>query len=264
MMLGCSFLSPAPARHPGESLHLQRLGDRPRALPREIPAFAGMSAWEGGRVWAVAFASALLTLATPALAAKALPPCPPKQPQLFIGPMGEPFRAAPDAPDPMTAWFAKLDADRDGHITPTEFTADADRFFARLDTDHDGELIPSEMSAYERDIAPEIRLYIPRGIAGMTPMTKKERKAANAYGGPLGAGRWSFLNIPQPIAAADTDFNRGVSLAEFRAAAADRFRQLDKSGRGYLDLAGLPKTPAQAAVFPCDPSLAPLPPKGRR
>ena len=55
-----------------------------------------------------------------------------------------------------------------------------------------------------------------------------------------------------------------MSLAEFRAAAADRFAQMDKAKRGFLDLAGLPKTPAQAAVTACDPTLAPPPPKRPR
>lgn len=205
-----------------------------------------------------------LAFATPAIAAKALPPCPARTAQLFIGPMGEPFRAGADGPDPMTMWFAQLDANRDGRISLAEFTADADRFFARLDSDRDGELIPSEVSAYERDIAPEIRLYAPRGVAGMQPPTRKERKAAQAYGGPLGAGRWSFLNIPQPIAGADADFNRGVSQAEFRAAAADRFAQIDKAKAGFLTVAALPKTPAQAALAACDPTLpAPRPRQAR-
>ena len=212
-----------------------------------------------------ALAGMALAVAVPAPARTKLPPCPPKTAQLFVAPMGEPFRAGPDAPDPMGAWFAQLDANRDGRITLAEFTADADRFFAKLDLDHDGELIPAEVSAYERDVAPEIRLYAPRSAIGaLKPPTSKERKKALQYGAPLGAGRWAFLNIPEPVAAADADFNRGVSRAEFRAAAADRFGQLDVAKRGYLDLAGLPKTPAQAAATACDPTLPYVPPKGRR
>jgi hypothetical protein len=180
--------------------------------------------------------------------AKTLPPCPPRPPQLFIAPMGEPFRATGDGPQPMAAWFAQVDRDGDGRITPAEFTADAERFFARLDTDHDGELIPSEVTAYESNIAPEIRLYAARGTAQMRAPSRKERKAAGVYGAPLGAGRWSFLNVPQPVASADADFNRGVTLAEFRAAATARFAQLDPTGRGFLDRAALPKTPAEAAL----------------
>jgi hypothetical protein len=194
--------------------------------------------------------AALALASAPAQAQRRLPPCPPRQAQLFIAPMGEPFRAAGDATNPVSAWFAQVDRDGDGRITAAEFTADADRFFARLDHDRDGELIPAEVAAYERDIAPEIRLYAARGPMGMRPPTRKERKAAEAYGAPLGAGRWSFLNVPQPVASTDADFNRGVTLAEFRAAAADRFAQLDKAKRGFLDRAGLPKTPAEASIAP--------------
>ncbi|TVV72883.1 hypothetical protein FOY91_13410 [Sphingomonas solaris] len=182
--------------------------------------------------------------------------------------MGQPFRAAADAADPAGAWFAQADADRDGRITPAEFAADADRFFTTLDTDRDGELIPAEVSAYERNVAPEIRLYAPRAPGPLRAPTRKERKAAGEYGMPLGAGRWSFLNIPEPVAAADADFNRGVTRAEFAAAAADRFRQIDAAQaggkRGTLDPATLPKTPAQAAVTACDPTRVAPPPKRPR
>ncbi len=215
------------------------------------------------RAFTAALLLALLASA-PALAKPKLPPCPLKVAQLFMAPMGEPFRAGPDAPYPVAAWFAQVDVNRDGRISPAEFIADADRFFAKLDLDHDGELIPSEVSAYERDIAPEIRLYAARGVVGMRAPTKKERKKAQEYGAPLGAGRWAFLNIPQPVAAADADLNRGVSLVEFRAAAADRFAQLDKGKTGFLDLATLPKTPAQAAATECDPTRLLPPPKRPR
>jgi hypothetical protein len=44
------------------------------------------------------------------------------------------------------------------------------------------------------------------------------------------------LNIPEPVAAADVDFNRGISLAEFRQAAASRFDLLDSAHQGRLTL----------------------------
>ena len=181
-------------RHASAGWHRRRPGERPFSKPQTIPAFAGMTI--------------LLAFATPTYAAKKLPPCPPKTAQLFIAPMGEPFRAGPVAPDPVTAWFAQLDTNHDGRITLAEFTADADRFFAKLDTDHDGELIPSEVSAYERDIAPEIRLYVPRGAAGMRPPTRKERKRRRimARRSVPGAGRSSTSRsrspAPMPISTA--------------------------------------------------------------
>lgn len=200
-----------------------------------------------------------LAAATPAMAKPKLPPCPPKGPQLFIAPMGEPFRAGPDAPYPVAEWFAGADQDHDGRLTLAEFVADADRFFAVLDVDRDGEIIPDEVGRYERDIAPEIRLYArgPRPGDGAGKRRKKP-KDAPVYGDPLGAGRWSSLNIAQPVISADEDFNRGITLAEFRSAAIQRFTTLDPAKAGFLALPSLPATPAQAAGQNC---IA-LPPAG--
>lgn len=193
-----------------------------------------------------------LAAATPAMAKPKLPVCPPKGPQLFIGPMGEPFRAGPDAPYPVADWFAKVDRDHDGKVTRAEFVADAERFFALLDVDKDGEIIPDEVTRYERDIAPEIRLYVGTSRPGEWPgKRKKKAKGAPVYGEPLGAGRWSLLNIAQPVISADEDFNRGITLAEFRSAASQRFTMLDTANAGALTLAGLPMTPAQAAAVNC-------------
>lgn len=57
---------------------------------------------------------------------------------VFISPMGEPFRAGPEDPYPVAVWFARANASGDGRLTETEFVADAERFFKQLDTNHDG------------------------------------------------------------------------------------------------------------------------------
>ena len=57
--------------------------------------------------------------------------------------------------------------------------------------------------------------------------------------GLQGGARYGLLNIPEPVAAADADFNRGISLAEFRRAAGDRFHLLDSGRNGRLTLAEL-------------------------
>ena len=54
-----------------------------------------------------------------------------------------------------------------------------------------------------------------------------------------GAARYGLLNIPQPVTSADADFNRLVTLAEFRQAAAYRFKLLDSRGEGRVTLAEL-------------------------
>ena len=54
-----------------------------------------------------------------------------------------------------------------------------------------------------------------------------------------GAGRFGLLDLPEPVVSADSNFNRGVSVTEFRQAAAQRFLALDLDHHGYLTLAGL-------------------------
>lgn len=175
-------------------------------------------------------------------------PCAPR-PQLYISPMGEPFRAAVGLPYPSAAWFGRADRDGDGRLTPAEFAADADAFFTRLDTDANGEIEPEEVTAYETDIAPEIRLYQRLGDRTIRPdASGYERKRGAEYGGPLGAGRWAQLNVPHPVASADLDMDRGVTRAEWRTVAARRYALL---GAAPLTLAALKPTPEQAAALAC-------------
>jgi hypothetical protein len=213
-------------------------------------------------------------MAAPALARteKPVPVCSaPIKPVLFLSPMGEPFRPGGDGDDPVRRWFDQTDRDHDGRLTSGELMLDADRFFALVDKDGNGELLPDEVYAYEQDVAPEIRLYQRRveREAGARPDREEEARARrqNRKRGPdgvIGAGRYAFLNIPNPVASADDDINRAVSAREFRAAAAERFRDLDPGQTKALTLAQLPKTPAQvAANAACLASAAGTKAKGR-
>ncbi len=175
----------------------------------------------------------------------------PDAPRLFLSPMGEPFRAKAGEPDPAATWFAAADADRDGRLTPVEFTGDARRFFQTLDRDRDGALVPEEVAIYERSV-PETALFRPRGEQATRP--PRRGKADAGYGGEMGAGRYGFLNVPQPIWSADLDLDRGVTLAEFERAAGKRFLLLDRGRAGALTLAALGQTPAAAErAGPCQP-----------
>jgi len=177
----------------------------------------------------------------------------------FISPMGEPYRARNTADDTLAKWFAKADANHDGVLTALEMQADADRFFALLDTDGDGEIGPEELTRYEWEVAPEIQVNTKRkrqpgekadaaeerarklqdeaadGDVPLPPLPKRRREED----GMQGAARYALLNIPQPVAAADADFNRGVSRNEFREAAAARFTVLDTAHAGRIGLAQL-------------------------
>ena len=181
----------------------------------------------------------------------------------FISPMGEPFRAHTPADDTLADWFYQADRNRDGTLTPDEMQADADRFFAKLDSDHNGEIDPDELANYEYEVAPEIQVMSRTRRAPGEPAPKvkasdsddgherdtsrkrrNEEFASLGMGGALqGGARYALLNIPEPVAAADTDFNRGVTREEFRQAAAARFALLDTAHQGRLTLAQLEALP---------------------
>ena len=174
----------------------------------------------------------------------------------FISPMGEPFRARTRDDDTLARWFNQADLNHDGQITPAEMRADADRFFATLDADGDGQIGPDELIHYEWELAPDIQVNsrlkrqpgeastLPRPeFAEDSPHGNRRRRgrdeADQQPGGLQGAARYGLLNMPEPVAAADADFNRAISRAEFEQAALERFRLLDVDRRGALTLAGL-------------------------
>ena len=187
----------------------------------------------------------------------------------FISPMGEAFRAHTATDDTLAKWFYQADRNRDGYLTAAEMQADADRFFATLDTTHDGQIDPDELSHYEWEIAPEIQVMSKtrRAPGQPAPVVKadaededrqpseRERRlerrklreegyASLGLAGELqGAARYSLLNIPEPVAAADTDFNRAITLNEFRQAALYRFQLLDSAHQGRLTLVQLEALP---------------------
>lgn len=199
----------------------------------------------------------LMLVAQPSAAGSSPPPrAGLPQTVLFISPMGEPFRLDPVAADAVARWFAGADADRDGAISLAELREDAARFFTSLDVNADGEIDPAELARYENEVAPEVQLGLQmRGRGGFGARARWRGRgqgwAVERGGGPRGgfdeglegAGRFSFLNIPEPVIAADADLNRGVSRAEFLRAAGERFLLLDKDGDGRLTRAELPRLP---------------------
>jgi hypothetical protein len=168
---------------------------------------------------------------------------------LFVSPMGEPFRAAPGAAYPSAQWFARADGNHDGSVDRAEMVADARRFFKTLDKDGDGRLTPEEVDAYERDVAPEIAIYGAARVDRLAGLRPDE----GDYGGPRGAGRFAWLNIPEPVASADADMNRLVDAGEFAAAASRRFDAVAQ-GRTGLRLVEVVRTPLQRSIEgPCWP-----------
>ena len=158
----------------------------------------------------------------------------------FITPAGEPVQS-PDKLSGAEHWFAATDTDHDGRMTRAEFGADAERFFQRLDVDHDGELGPSEIERYEFRIAPEIQVR--STSAGMVAGSDGEAKEA-PYPDRLGAGRFGYIDLPEPVIAMDVNLDRGISHAEFNAAMKQRFAMLDANHDGVLTRDELPKISA--------------------
>ena len=184
---------------------------------------------------------------------------------VFISPAGEPFRAAPGQPYPVDAWFNRADANHDGALSEEEFVADSVAFFHKLDTNGDGVIDGFEISNYEQKVAPEI---LPR-VAGLTArdipplptdnpdeQRRRDLEAAQQQqqdqtrarrSGPIydGAAVFGLIREPEPVAAADLDFDGKVTLQEWIAAAKRHFAELDVNHDGRITLADLPKTPVE-------------------
>lgn len=191
----------------------------------------------------------------------------PRGPQLFISPAGEPFRAGPGAPYPVADWFAGADANHDGALTRDEFVADAVRFFGIVDADHNGVIDGFEVANYEQRIAPEIiggaapgsMRRGPRGLGAgqqdeggptdddMSPSHRQRQRGTNVL---QGASLFGLIAEPEPVMAADGNFDRRITKDEAIKAAKTRFTLLDADKDGVLKLAELPKTPIQGGVRP--------------
>ena len=179
-------------------------------------------------------AAAPATAATPAVPAVSMR----HWNRMFISPMGEPFRPADRNDDALSDWFKGADRDNDGRLTIEDMQQDSERFFQVLDGNHDGEIDPDEITRYENVIAPEVTSGSSFGMtAGGGGRGSNLFRIGNDS--HQGAGRFGLLDLPEPVVSADSNFNRGVSLAEFRQAAAQRFLALDLDHHGYLTLPNL-------------------------
>ena len=161
----------------------------------------------------------------------------------FLSPMGEPFRSRTPDDDPFARWFHQADGNRDGILTSDEMRADAERFFAALDGNRDGRIDSEERMKYESEIAPEVHVNSQwKRTRQQTAADRGDRrqwdKDIDGYqlDGLQGAARYGLLNLPEPVAGADADFDRFVSLDEFRRAASYRFQLLDSDRLGQLTL----------------------------
>ena len=209
------------------------------------------------RPFAIGLAVALL--AASAVAQPHPKPSPP--PRIFLSPSGEPFRQSPTAPDPLKAWFDRVDANQDGAIDRFEFRADAARFFKVLDENGDGVIDGFEAADYEHKIAPELAEQAEGRLPGQfSPRdqgrsqsedrprkpgergTEPHRDAHDA--GPAGQGRagrgiGQLLDEPEPVTGADFNLDGRITMDEWLRATDQRFELLDTAKTGRLTLEGL-------------------------
>jgi hypothetical protein len=197
----------------------------------------------------------IAALALGAAGAASAQQAPPAQPvvqytQLFVSPMGEPFRAVDGQPYPSAAWFAGADANHDGMISRDEFRADALRFFKTLDVNGDGKLSDTEIHRYEVQVAPEIVVAtVDTSLDRATDTDfKGDTKQTTLSSIRQGASFYGVIDTPEPVRAADTDFNNKVTLDEWMEAADRRFRLLRPEGKDGIRLEDLPITPFQVAL----------------
>jgi hypothetical protein len=204
---------------------------------------------------------------------------------LFVSPSGRPYRAAPGEPYPVVVWFAETDTDHDGSLDRAELRADAAAFFAILDRNHDGVIDPEEVTYYEQNIVPEIlrRRPSPQAEAEARIILAQFGGGGGGMGGggmggggggmgggggrgggrrgggsqspsgtpqapgpeTMGAAPFTLFSEPEPVTAADANFDGRITPAEFLAAADRHFDALDVKGAGHITLADLPKTAVQ-------------------
>lgn len=168
--------------------------------------------------------------------------------KVYLSLMGEPFWADESKGNPFDQWFKLADLDSDGGISRVEFRSDAEAFFASLDTTGDKVIDGDEMAQYEL-LAPGRT----RSAGGGGPATSSSRpdpkssapvdkgQVAIVTGNAPSATRvhpgqgpsLDFTSVPQPVAMADLNIDRRVTLDEFTRTAAKRFANydVDKDGR---------------------------------
>ncbi len=178
--------------------------------------------------------------------------------QVFFSPSGQPFRAKGTDPYPVATWFAQADKDHDGKISRDEFDADAMAFFKVLDRNHDNYISSPENTYYETAVAPEITSIDPRITQPVNYHSESDPDmGADQDQDPThgryqksiqGASQFSVIDEPQPVRAADANFDFRISVDEWENATAQRFNLLDRNGDGFITTDELPKTPFQNAL----------------
>ena len=191
------------------------------------------------RITLIFVASASCLAAAPALAKS----------NVYMSLMGEPFRTNEAGEDPFDQWSKLADQDGDGSISRLEFRADAETFFASLDTNDDKVIDADEMAEYER-LAPGRTRAAGGGAQEASSSRPQPKPSAPVEKGQVaivssgnvpsatrihpGGGPINFSEVPQPVAMADLNLDRRVTLDEFVKTASRRFSNYDVDQDGRL------------------------------
>ncbi|MFZ2870539.1 hypothetical protein [Zavarzinia sp.] len=148
---------------------------------------------------------------------------------------GQPLLDNPSdsCPAAQSNWVARADTNKDGAVDLGEAKADARRFFAMVDADNNGVVTPSELTDYRIKTYPaEYR----RSIATPLPPTGAPVKTPGGTELPDPEKR-RYLLTPATtdlVMAADADLDFRVTLDEVVAKMTERGAKLDDNGDGRI------------------------------
>jgi Ca2+-binding EF-hand superfamily protein len=130
------------------------------------------------------------------------------------GPLGR-----PTCEEALTAWFNRIDSNRDGRIGLEEFLADGRKQFAIMDIDHDGLITPSELDRYRA-------AYKTADDERSTGNTDRRRDPAR--------NSITDSSQPDPVMASDVRLRNQVSLQDYLAHADKVFATMDRKRDGFI------------------------------
>lgn len=176
---------------------------------------------------------------------------------VYLSLMGEPFWTNEAGERPFDQWLKLADEDGDRSISRLEFRSDAEAFFAALDSNSDKVIDADEMAQYEQLAPGKTRAAGGRvpGVSSSRPTPKSSApvdkgQVAIVSSGTVpsatrihpGGGPIDFREVPQPVAMADLNIDRRVTLDEFTKTASRRFANYDSDQDGKLSLKELAAT----------------------
>lgn len=150
---------------------------------------------------------------------------------------GEPllFESGESCRDAQARWFARADRNKDGHVDLAEAKADAATFFAAVDVDGSGTVTPTELTDYR------VKTYPAEYRGSIANPMPPDKPPAKTPGGTEiqdpEVRRYLMTPITTDLVmSADADLDFRVTLPEIQAKLTERGARLDTDGDGALSL----------------------------